>query len=453
MKNLKKSLIAIAFLTMVCLWSFAQSTEKQTPPAGSAPRAFKLPKVEKFTLPNGLQVTLVPFGSIPKVMIDVTVRAGNLNESAQQIWLADFTGELLKEGTTSRTSEQVAQQAAGMGGAVSVNVGPDVTQISGDVLSEFAPQMAKLLADVVQHPLLPESEVSRLKQDFQRQLSVQKSQPQTLARERFYQALYPDHPYGRILSSDSIINSFTADAAKKFYDDNFGAARTHIYVAGKFDPAAMKSAITQSFSSWKRGAEPLIQVPTTTAKHEVDVVDRPGAAQSTVYVGLPTIDPSNSDFIQLQVMNTLLGGSFGSRITANIREQKGYTYSPNSQLSVRYRDAFWAEVADVTTAVTGPSIKEILYEIDRLQKTAPADAELNGVKNYLGGIFVIQNSSRVGLIGRLQYSAPADAELNGVKNYLGGIFVIQNSSRVGLIGRLQYSDLHKLGDRSEEHTS
>src|SRR5882757_5571333 len=260
MKNLIKTFIAIAFL-MACTFSFAQ-TEKQTPPAGSAPKPFKLPKVEKFSLPNGLQVTLVPFGSIPKVMIDVTVRAGNLNESASQVWLADFTGELMKEGTTSRTSEQVAQQAAGMGGAVTVNVGPDVTQIQGDVLSEFGPKMAQLLADVTQHPLLPESEVVRLKQDFQRQLIVQKSQPQTLARERFYQALYPDHPYGRILSTDPIINSFTAEMAKKFYDENFGAVRTHIYVAGKFDSVAVKTAITQSFSSWKRGAAPLIQVPT-----------------------------------------------------------------------------------------------------------------------------------------------------------------------------------------------
>ena len=166
MKNLKKTFIAVAFLTMACALSFAQSAEKQTPPAGSAPKPFKLPKVEQFSLPNGLQVTLVPFASIPKVMIDVTVRAGNLNESASQVWLADFTGELMKEGTSSRTSEQVAQQAAGMGGAVSVAVGPDVTQISGDVLSEFAPQMALLLADVVQHPRLPESEVTRLRAGF-----------------------------------------------------------------------------------------------------------------------------------------------------------------------------------------------------------------------------------------------------------------------------------------------
>ena len=424
MKNFIKTLIAIAFLTMACTLSFAQATEKQTPPAGSAPKAFKLPKVEKFSLPNGLQVTLVPFGSIPKVMIDVTVRSGNLNESASQVWLADFTGELMKEGTSNRSSEQVAREAAGMGGAVTVNVGPDTTHIQGDVLSEFGPKMAELLADVVEHPLLPESEVSRLKQDFQRQLSVQKSQPGTMARERFYQALYPDHPYGRILSTDATINSFTAEMAKKFYDDNFGAARTHIYVAGKFDAAAVKAAITQSFSSWKRGAAPLIQVPTTAAKHELDVVDRPGAAQSTVYVGLPTIDPSNSDFIQLQVMNTLLGGSFGSRITANIREQKGYTYSPSSQISVRYRDAFWAEVADVTTAVTGPSIKEILYEIDRLQKTPPSEAELNGIKNYLGGIFVIQNSSRAGLIGRLQYSDLHQLGDDYLESYVQKVFTV-----------------------------
>jgi zinc protease len=327
MKNLMKTFIAIAFLTMVCALSFAQApaAEKQTPPPGSAPKTFKLPKVEKFSLPNGLQVTLVPFGSIPKVMIDVTVRAGNLNESASQVWLADITGELMKEGTEYRSSEQVAREAAGMGGAVTVNVGPDVTHIQGDVLSEFAPKMAQLLADVVEHPALPASEIARLKQDFQRQLSVQKSQPATMARERFYQALYPGHPYGRILSTEPIINSFTAEMAKKFYEDNFGAARTHIYVAGKFDPVAVKTAISQSFTSWKRGAAPLIQVPTTAAKHELDVVDRPGAAQSTVYIGLPTIDPSNSDFIPFQVMNTLLGGSFASRITSNIREQKGYT--------------------------------------------------------------------------------------------------------------------------------
>jgi predicted Zn-dependent peptidase len=284
--------------------------------------------------------------------------------------------------------------------------------------------MVTLLAEVTQHPRLPESEVPRLKQDLLRQLNVQKSQAGALARERFLKALYPDHPYGRLLSTEPIINSFDVQAVKKFYDDNFGAARTHIYVAGKFDSAAVKAAITQAFSDWKRGPDPFIDIPKAAGNRELDMVDRPGAAQSTLYIGLPTIDPSNADYLPLLVMNTLLGGSFGSRITSNIREQKGYTYSPRSQVSARYRDAYWAEVADVTTAVTGPSIKEILYEIDRLQKSPPSDDELNGIKNYLAGVFVLTNSRRGGLIGQLQYVDLHDLGDDYLETYVQKVYTM-----------------------------
>jgi len=406
MRNIFSSLICTAMLMVIAmLTASAQTgaTPKQTPPAGGPPKPFHLPQLETFSLPNGLQVTMAQFGSIPKVQVRVAVRAGNLNEQASQVWLADLTGRLIKEGTTSKTSEQVAQQAASMGGAIDVNVGPDLTQIDSDVLSEFGPQIVALLADVVMHPLLPESDVPRLKQDLQRKLSIERTQPGVLAHERFVRALYPDHPYGRFLSSEAMIGSFTEADVKKFYENNFGAARTHIYVAGKFDPAAMKKAITAAFSDWKRGPDPLINIPKPVSKRELDLVDRAGSAQSTLYIGLPAIDPSNPDYIPLQVMDSLLGGSFGSRITSNIREQKGYTYSPRSQVSVRYRDGYWVEVADVTTAVTGPSIKEILYEIDRLQNAPPSAAELDGIKNYLAGVFVIRNSSRDGVINQLQF--------------------------------------------------
>jgi len=376
---------------------------KQTPPAGGPPKPFHLPQLEKFSLPNGLQVTMAPFGSIPKVEVAVAVRSGSLNEPANQVWLAELTGRLIKEGTASRSAEQVAQQAASMGGSITIGVGDDVTRIDSDVLSEFGPQIVALLADVVMHPLLPESDVPRLKQDLLRKLSIEKTQPGALAHEQFVHALYPNHPYGRSLSTEPIIESFTEADVKRFYESNFGAARTHIYVAGKFDPAAVKVAITNAFSDWKRGPDPQIDIPKPVAKKQVELVDRPGSAQSTLYIGLAAIDPSNPDYIPLQVMNALLGGSFGSRITANIREQKGYTYSPRSQVSVRYRDGYWVEVADVTTAVTGPSIKEILYEIDRLQNEPPPSAELDGIKNYLGGLFVIRNSSRDGVINQLQF--------------------------------------------------
>jgi predicted Zn-dependent peptidase len=120
-------------------------------------------------------------------------------------------------------------------------------------------------------------------------------------------------------------------------------------------------------------------------------------------MGLPVAGPTSSDNVPLVVTNALLGGSFGSRITSNIREQKGYTYSPTSQVSRRYHDAYWAEIADVTTVSTGPALKEIFGEIERLQKEAPGATELKGVQSYLSGLFVIQNSTRQALIGQLRY--------------------------------------------------
>jgi zinc protease len=394
-----------AFTLGATLFAFAPraAAQKQTPPAGSAPKPFTLPRKETFTLKNGTQVTLVPYGSIPKVTVSAVVRAGNINESAGQVWLADLTGELLKEGTTTRSGEAVAQEAARMGGSLSVSVAPDQTSISADVLSESGPQLIALIADVLQRPALPASELERLKTNFIRNLSIQRSQPGSIAQERFSKLLYADHPYGRVFPTEEMIKSFTIADVRKFYKDNFGAARTHIYVAGRFDSATMRKSITQSFGTWASGAPPVENIPKTVSVRKIHLIDRPGAPQSTLYLGLPVVDPSHKDFVALSVTNLLLGGSFASRITSNIREQKGYTYSPNSSISTHYRDAYWVQVADVTTAVTGPSLKEIFYEIDRLQKEPPTEAELQGIKNYRAGVFTIQNSSRAGIIGQLAF--------------------------------------------------
>src|SRR5215472_1310083 len=190
---------------------------------------------------------------------------------------------------------------------------------------------------------------------------------------------------------------------KKFYTDNFGAACAHLYVAGRFDPEEMKKAIGKSSGSWASGPVPSTNVPDAKSQHVLDLSDRPGAPQSTLLLGLPVPGPNSPDTIPLEVTNALLGGSFGSRITSNIREQKGYTYSPRSQVSTRYHDAYWAEAADVTTQFTGASLKEILGEITRLQNEAPGETELKGVETYLSGLFVIRNSSRGALIQQLNF--------------------------------------------------
>jgi predicted Zn-dependent peptidase len=350
-----------------------------------------------------MKVTLVPYGNLPKVTLSLVMRSGNLNEPADMPGLADLTGKLMKEGTTSRSSKQIAEESARMGGAIDITVGVDESSVNTDVLSEFGPRAAALVADVTGHPLFPESELPRLKNDALRQLSIAKSVPQSMALERFRKILYGDHPYGTVFPTEESINKTTVADIKKYYDANFGAARAHLYVAGRFDAGEMKKAVATAFGGWSKGALPLINTPKVKPQRVLDVTDRPGAAQSTLIVGMPVPNPTSPDAIPLAVTNALLGGSFGSRITSNIREQKGYTYSPRSELSRRYRDAYWAESADVTTQFTGPSLKEIFGEIDRLAKEPPADAELKGIQRYMSGLFVIQNSSRSALIAQLRY--------------------------------------------------
>jgi predicted Zn-dependent peptidase len=403
MNTTKIKVIAAGFATLATFATSIFAQEKQAPPAGGPPKAFTVPAHETYSLPNGMKVTLVPYGNLPKVSLSLVLRTGNLNEPADMPGLADMVGKLMKEGTTTKNSKQVAEEFARMGGSVNITVGVDESDVATDVLSEFGPKAAALLADVTQHPLFPESELPRLKNDGLRQLSIAKSVPQNIALERFRKILYGDHPYGVVFPTEESIQKTTLADIKKYYDANFGAARAHLYVAGRFDAAEMKKAVSASFAGWAKGAAPLINAPNVKPQPTLDLTDRPGATQSTLLVGLPVPAATSPDAIPLLVTNALLGGSFGSRITSNIREQKGYTYSPSSQISRRYHDAYWAETADVTTQFTGPSLKEIFAEVDRLAKEPPADAELKGIQSYLSGLFVIQNSSRGALIGQLRF--------------------------------------------------
>lgn len=386
---------------------------KEAPPEGSQPKDFVLPESQSLTLENGLKVTMVQYGDLPKTMVRVVVRSGNLNESESSIWLADLTVDLMKEGASDMDAGEIARKAAGMGGSITTSVGLDQSTFGGEVLSEFAADLVALLADIVQRPSFPEKEFERLKKDFLRNLNIQKTQSQSLAQEKFAEVLYGNHPYGRVFPTEDMLNSYTLDQVKEFYGTNFGALRAHIYVVGKFDQPTVESAVQTHFSSWKKGQEPLIDIPKPQSKRMIYLVERPDAPQSTIYMGLPVIDPTQADYFPLVVTNALLGGYFSSRITSNIREDKGYTYSPRSQITNHYRDAFWVQTADVSTDVTGAAIKEIFYEIDRLQNEAPTAEELSAVQNYMGGIFVLRNSSRAGIIGQLSFM-----QLHGLDDYL-----------------------------------
>jgi zinc protease len=411
-RSVAKNVLIIGLLLAVPSLASAQGGFPSEPPNPGTPKDFRVPEPKRFTLDNGLRVSLVEWGNIPKVRVSLVVRTGNAFETAQEVWLADLTGDLMREGTAGRNGTQISREAARMGGSLNVSVGGDTTSIGGDVLSDFGPQFAALVADVVRNPAFPEAELARLKTNMARNLAVSLSQPQQLALQKFRSVLYGDHPYGRLFPTEAMIQGYTLEQIKTFYGANFGATRSHLYVVGRFDAGGMEAAIRKAFAGWAKGTAAAPQLPKAKSARSIYLIDRPGAPQSTILLGMPTIDPSNEDYVGLSVMDALLGGAFASRITKNIREDKGYTYSPYSELSTRYRDTYWAENADVTTAETGASLKEIFSEIDRLQSTPPDAKELEGIKNYLAGTYVLQNSSRGGIAGQLQYvdlhGLPAD---------------------------------------------
>jgi zinc protease len=420
---MKKTATILATL-LVTAGALAQQTQKQAPPAPGTPRDFAIPEIRRFSLPNGLQVRLVPYGEVPKVTVRLVTQTGNIDERSGETWLADVTGAMMEQGTATRSAEQIAREVAMMGGALDIAVGMNQVTVGTDVFSESAADAIALVADVARNPRLPESELARLKGDLVRNLSIQRSQPQPLAAEKFAQVLYGDHPYGRIYPTEQQLQSYTLEQVRSFHERNFGAGRSFLYVVGRFDAAAVESAIRRSLSDWKAGAAATKPSVTPVSRRAIYLIDRPGAVQSTLYIGLPMADATGPDYLPITVMNSLLGGSFGSRITSNIRENKGYTYSPTSAVTTRLGAGSWAEMADVTTNVTGASIKEILYEIDRMRDEPATEAELRGIQNYLAGTFVLRNSNRPGIAGQLAFLDLYGLTEDYLRNYVQRVYAL-----------------------------
>jgi predicted Zn-dependent peptidase len=202
-------------------------------------------------------------------------------------------------------------------------------------------------------------------------------------------------------------------------------------VVGKFDQAAVKTAIAKAFSGWEKGSPPTRNAPTVVGRRSFATINRADSPQSTIYLGMPAPAPADPDYVKFAVMDSILGSSFGSRITSNIRENKGYTYSPGSFVWGRYKTGYWVEAADVTTDHTGASIKEILYEIARMRDVPVGSAELQGIKNYLAGLYVLQNSARFGVIGQLENSNYNELGNAYIDNYVKNVLAVSAADNSG----------------------
>jgi zinc protease len=389
-------------ITSLCLVGFiANAWAVSEPPAPGTPKDFNLPEKTTFQLDNGLNVTMVPFGTIPKISMALRVRTGNLNEGSDT-WLADMAGSLMQEGTTSLNSGELARRAAELGGAVSISTGIETTTIGIGSLAEKDRDAVALLADVVRNPSFPESELERIRKDLLRNLSISRLQPGGMAAVAFNRQMYGDHPFSVVFPSDEQLQSYTIEDVRRYYDENFGARRSHIFVSGSFDPDVMRQSITKHFSGWKEGPENEINVPIPTREGSLQVIDRPGSPQSTIEIGIPVIYVADPQSTQLGFMNDIFGGAgFLSRLFKNLREDKGYTYGPRTGVSSHYQSSIWTFNADVATPATGPSFTEFFKELKRIKTEQVSDDEMASIRGYRGGTFVLRNASRGGIIGTL----------------------------------------------------
>jgi predicted Zn-dependent peptidase len=392
--------VTALLLALASTAALAQALE--SPPPAGVPHEFRLPAKETLRLDNGLAMTFIDYGSVPKVTVLAVVRTGNIDEG-EDTWLPDIAVEMLKEGTTTRTAADIALAAAGMGGELGIGVAAEQTTAGISVLSDHAVTAVELLADVLRNPRFPESELPRVRANFERNLAVARSDPQSLADEALARLVFGDHPFGRVLPRDGQLAGYGIDDLRAFYELNFGARRTHIYVAGRYDRATLEAALRKAFGDWREGPPPS-ELPARPAETlQLALVDSPGAPQSSLRIAVTVPDPSHELYFPTTLMNSLLGGTFGSRITTNIREDKGYSYSPGSSISARRGGALWIMSAEVTSEHTAAAITEILSEIDRLQREEPTQAELDPVKKYRSGLFVISNSSPNGVLGQLAF--------------------------------------------------
>ena len=428
------SLLVLAITTGV-------ATAKEIPPSGGIPADFKVPETTDLTLDNGLKVTFVPYGATPKATIRLVTHTGNVDDG-DKVWLSDISYEMLRQGTRSQTAKQVAESVASMGGQIQTSVGMDESWLGLDVLSEFSSDAVAVIADMVLNAKLDTSDLDRIKTDRTRQLNVAMSRPGSIANKAFYEHLFGNHPYGQLYPTEASLSGIAQQDVSGFLASNLVAGRSHLYISGVFDQDKVVAAVKQSFDQWQKGQPRVKQTVIAQSGPKVDLINRDGAPQSTLRLGLPTMGASHADYLEMTMMNTMLGGAFSSRITKNIREDKGYTYSPRSAVVARVGTGAWYQAADVTAESTGASLSEIFKEIKLLANEPPSQQELDGLKSYMSGIFVLRNSSRSAIINQLSF-----LERHGLsKQYLQEYVQKVNSATPEQISAMvnKYLDINKM---------
>lgn len=362
----------------------AQQPDRSKPPAPGPAPALKTPAIQKHTLSNGLPVWIVEMREVPVVDVSVIVRSGASADPADKPGVAHFTTAMLDEGAGNMNALELADAIDMLGASLTAGSSFDATTIRLHSLVSKLDAALPLLADVTLRPTFPRSDLERLRGERLTSLLQLRDNPSQLATAAFGRLLYGAHRYGTSTMGTEATNKVISESdLRTFHATYFQPRNAHLLVVGDVSATSVLPKLEAAFAGWKNaGAIPAVRVaaaPAPSARH-IYLVDKPGAAQSQIRVGGIGVARSTPDYHVLDVANTLLGGSFTSRLNQNLREDHGYSYGAGSQFAMRGTPGPFVALAGVQTDKTTESLTEFFKELARMSEPVPAD-ELSRVRN------------------------------------------------------------------------
>ncbi len=372
-------------------------------PALGPERPVVWPQRAVSTLPNGLQVVLVESHSIPKFTAELFFRSGNSLTARQAPGLAEITAAVARTGTGSRTSRQIEEDLRRMGADLGTSAGTDSSAISFSGLAEFSPGLLELVADLARNASFPAEEFERERRQRLEELRIERTTPAFLAGERLRKVLFGEHPYAVVAPTEAQVEKYRREQLVDFYRQHYLPGNALLLVVGDFSAAEMMRQIEKAFGNWPGGkpAAPEEPVPPELRGRRVSLVHLAGTVQAQLVVGNRAITRRHPDWLRLSLANSIYGGAFNSRLVMNIREQKGYTYSPRSTVHALRHYGYLSIHAAVRNAVAAASLTEIFYELDRMRALPVGEEELADARNYLSGVFSLGLGTQDGLAGQL----------------------------------------------------
>lgn len=414
---------ALLALMAVASISGAQTLDRSKPPELGPPPKVSLPPIVTRELPNGLKLMIVEQHELPLADFILVVGSGGTLDPASKGGAANLTSSMLTEGTTSRSALEIADQIAFLGIGLGAGSSWDMATVNLHTPTAQLDSALALFADVALHPAFRAEDFERVRKNRLTTLVQLKDRPTAIADQAYAAILYgAAHPYGHnLLGTEASITGMTTADLTSFYKANFLPNNSTLIIVGDVTPAQIEKKISALFGSWQRGnvtpftfGDAPKAGPTT-----VYLVDKPGAAQSSFRIGSIGVPRSTRDYFALNVMNTILGGTFTSRLMQNLRETHGYTYGARSRFDMRRSAGPFTASAEVVAAKTDSGLVEFMKELNAIRDTIPA-IELNKAKRFLQlsmpGDFETTQQIANQLIPVVLYGLPLDYYNNYVAN-------------------------------------